>query len=226
MAKKRSIFFSILVTLILTSCGQTKAMWETTKETAVDIFTSEKPEQFTCQITPQIDKGYLGYLAKRMNNGELTRVAIGTFAVSDNFNDLNNRASYGDAIATTFKEYFLKYSPNGIYENFSIGNTSLEAQRRDFEFGNFNAINSAKKNGYSTLIIGELNPIIDNSNLSITLKIIDLKSEITLWSGIGTVTTTQPNNRQNIENNQSAFFLNERVKFISECLAAEINRKR
>ncbi|MDR2338281.1 MAG: hypothetical protein LBE20_06545 [Deltaproteobacteria bacterium] len=227
MNKKILYITKLTVTLLfLVACSQTKEAAQDIKES---LFGSTPDEPIICKTSFQIDKNFINYLQNRANQELLTRVAIVAFNVPENFTSIATaRKDYGNYIANRFKEYFLKYSPSGVFELLSTENLTLADRKHDFEYGNYRAISLAKRLGYNTLIAGQLNPITNDSELYLMLKIIDLESEITLWNGEIMVQDVERNkkNKNILKSNQAVFYFNERITLAAECAVQNIVYKK
>jgi hypothetical protein len=58
-----------------------------------------------------------------------------------------------------------------------------QRKRDEFFRGNYGGLEQARLAGYDYLIVGMLEPIVDDETLWFQTKVIDLSNNITLWSG-------------------------------------------
>ena len=202
----------LLLTLTLSSCSRLE-------NGISNLFTPTPPEPpFSCSVTTTIDKDFRGYLDAHSDNGLQIRVGIAAFNVPKNFSSvaMTVNGGYGIAIAGRFREQFLKNSPSGIFEFFSAEQMTFYETKRDFERSSDKLINFAKEQGFNTLVLGQLNPITNSSELNFTVRIIDLNSRITVWLGETSVTAAAKS-KDVSDSNQSMFYFSERLNKAAEC---------
>ena len=215
----------LLLPLALYSCSSDGT--NSFGDSIADLFRPSFMEPpFTCSVTTFMDKDFDEYLNGRAERGLPTRVGIMSFNVPKNFSPVAAPINdgYGAAIATKFREQFLKHSPNGIFEFFSAEQVTFEESKRDFERTNVRLMSFATNKGYDTLVLGQLNNITNSSELNFSVKIIDLGSQITVWSGETIVATTAKSKNVN-ETNQSLFYFEERISKAAECAVKTMLKK-
>jgi hypothetical protein len=215
----------IAALLLFTACSQSKEIVQDMKESMQSLFGYAHTDSIICKTSPHINNSFADYLKTRADKELLTRIAVVDFNVPENFTGVATvRKDYGSNIANRFKERLIKYSPSGIFELLSVENLSVAERRRDFERGSHRAIVLAKSLGYNTLVVGQLHDITNDSDITVILKIIDLESRITLWSGevLVQVTERNPSNKNVSKNNQSVFYFDERITVAAECAVKNI----
>ncbi|MCB0322123.1 MAG: hypothetical protein KDD69_01085 [Bdellovibrionales bacterium] len=129
-----------------------------------------------------MNAGLLDYLSNRYDSEQLPRLAILPFNVPENFAPPGNESHhYGRDLAQLFHRELLKASDFGIIEVFN--RDRWPGKRAEFNAGNYQAMQLARNAGYDFVLVGYLEDIINETDLSVLTRVIDTSNGVTVWYG-------------------------------------------
>ena len=133
-----------------------------------------------CKIQAYIDTPFQDYLSRRFNKGQPWRIAVIPFDVPESFaSSVDRPDDYGYQLAELFQRELLKKAEGGIVEVF--GRDRWPGKKEEFFRGNYTAIQLAAHAGYDLVIVGYMQEIRNESDLSFFTKVIDTESGVTVW---------------------------------------------
>lgn len=187
-----------------------------------------------CRIRADIDENIQDYIKARYDTSTPKRFAILPFDVPENFyspgnlpGSINNNLS--QELARKLQTALLGTQEFGIIEVFD--RQVWQGKRDEFFRGNYSAIEQARYAGYDFLIVGMLEPLVDDHTFKIQTKLIDLSNSATVWSGL---TEVSSNARawdrsflwlESVKPQPSRFDIRERFDLFATCTANRLAGK-
>lgn len=166
---------------------------------------------YACNIRAYISSGtedYIKYQQYRKNSG---RVAILPFDVPESFSPWLSKESegLGRKIAYQVAGEVIRHGALPLVEIYDL---DWPGKREEFFKGNYSALQYVRNAGYDYLILGYLDLPAGTSTLRFYNKLIDVKTNVTIWYGTTTVVETLGQ----VDRNFAALgILNERPGLIS-----------
>ena len=161
-----------------------------------------------CKIRTYIEVGLRDYLTKRNNSGEAPRFAVIPFDVPATFAltgpESNN---FGRQLAAMFNQELLRQGELGVVELFDTAH--WPGKRADFFSGNYQAIELARKAGYDFVVLGYMEDIVNESDISLFTRIIDTSNGLTVWYARSTVSSNERLLRRTYSNATMGFILSD-----------------
>ncbi len=183
-----------------------------------------------CNIRTYIDGGLKDYLSTRNSSAQIPRFAIIPFEVPANFTRPGaNSERFGHELARMFTRELLRQGDLGIVELFDREN--WPGKRAEFFTGNYHAIEIARSAGYDFVIVGYLENIVNESDISVLTRVIDTSNSMTLWYAQSTVSSNERMLRRTYSNMTKGFLVRdqpdsfafpERLNILVSCSVAGI----
>lgn len=182
----------------------------------------------SCTIRADIDENLTDYVSARTASGKPARLAILPFDVPENFYSPANlpgstHTNAAQELARRLQTALLATGELGIVEVFD--REVWQRKRDEFFRGNYGGLEQARLAGYDYLIVGMLEPIVNDETLLFQTKVIDLSSNITLWSGQTEVSSNARSwdrammNVKGYRYRADLFEFRERFELFSRCTA-------
>lgn len=133
-----------------------------------------------CKCHTYINVGLEDYLSERFSSGSLARLGIIPFDVQESFAPPgNDSVHFGRGLA---KKFTFELKDAGIIPVVELFNRDRwPGKREEFFTGNYQAIATARAAGYDFVMLGYLEEIKNDTNLTLYSKIIDTQNNITVW---------------------------------------------
>lgn len=129
-----------------------------------------------------VNAGLLDYLNTRYDSTNMSRMAIIPFNVPESFAPSGMQSRhFGRDIAMNFHQEIIGSGELGIVELFN--RDRWPGKRAEFSNGNYYAIESARNAGYDLVLVGYLEDIVNETDLTLLTKLIDTSNGVTLWYG-------------------------------------------
>ncbi len=129
-----------------------------------------------------VNAGLLDYLKTRYDSTNTSRLAIIPFNVPESFAPSGMQSRhFGRDIALNFHQEIVGSGELGIVELFN--RDRWPGKRAEFSHGNYQAIESARNAGYDLVLVGYLEDIVNETDLTLLTKLIDTSNGVTLWYG-------------------------------------------
>lgn len=158
----------------------------------------------SCNSRAYVATDIESYLMSRFNSKSPVRVAVIPFTTPANLTPRDNVApTMGNTMAWLVQSEFLRTETFPIVE--VLNRQDWPGKKDEFFTGNFGAISSARDAGYDLALVGWIEPITRLDTLTVSTKLFDLDSGITLWYGRTGVVT----NRKDMEAVGAFFGLND-----------------
>ncbi len=176
-----------------------------------------------------VNAGLIDYLSARYNPVNMSRLAIVPFNVPESFAPSGNQTRhFGRDIALSFYQEIVGSGELGIVELFN--RDRWPGKRAEFNTGNYYAIESARNAGYDMVLVGYLEDIVNETDLTLLTKLIDTSNGVTLWYGrTVTYSSARPIRRSLAEysfgfvrDRPDAFAFKERVEEMARCTVDSI----
>jgi hypothetical protein len=130
------------------------------------------------------------YLSKRYDKHAPVRVAVIPFSTPANLASRNQEMpGIGNTIAWRLKDQLLASGEFPIVEVFD--RQDWPRKKEEFYFGNFGALQMARSAGYDVVLVGNVEEIHSLDSLTAQVKLIDVESGITIFSGRSQVNTNR-----------------------------------
>ncbi len=127
-----------------------------------------------------LNVGMTDYLNKHYA-GQPTRMAIFPFDVPEKFVlSRQQDRNFGVELAELFQRELLRSGELHIVELFDRDN--WPGKRSDFFSGNYEALDMARNAGYDLVLVGRMEDIVNDEDITVVTKIIDTSNGVTLWS--------------------------------------------
>lgn len=124
----------------------------------------------------------LDYLSQRYNSHPLLRTAVFPFDVPETFAPPGNKSlHFGRDIAQSFQRELLRSEELGIVELFD--RDRWPGKRQEFNAGAYQAIEMARHAGYDLLVIGYMDYITNETEMTFFTRLIDTSNSLTIWYG-------------------------------------------
>ena len=110
----------------------------------------------------------------------MTRLAIVPFDVPETFAPVGNESrNFGRDLARRFEVELHRTNPVPIVELFN--RDRWPGKRDEFFTGNYGAISYARAAGYDFVMVGYLEDLKNDTDLTLYTKIIDTQNQVTVW---------------------------------------------
>lgn len=146
------------------------------------------PGTLTCKIRTYIDAGVLDYLSGEYDSKSAIRVGIMPFNTPVSFS--SSGQDFGRELALKLQQSLLETGDFAIVEFLDVA--KWEGKKEEFYAGNYQALRLARNAGFDLLIVGVMEPIVNESDLVVNTKVLDAGGNVTIWYG---QTTVSLNNR-------------------------------
>ncbi len=185
------------------------------------------PNAMECKIRTYIETSVGDYVSDRYGKTLPVRVAVIPFDVPESFAPPGNESlHYGRVLAEKFQQALLQSQAFPIVELFN--RDRWPGKRDEFFTGNHQAISLAKAAGYDLVVVGSLADIVNDRDLVLQTKIIDVNTSITLWFGETTATSDSRMLSQHmgsvgmLKHRPDCFYFKERADELASCTIARV----
>ena len=143
-----------------------------------------------CKIRTYVDVGLLDYISSRYHSGQAPRIAIIPFEVPETFAPAGKPSiNYGRELAHLFHQELLRGNELSVVEIFDRNN--WPGKKAEFFTGDYTALQLARNAGYDFLILGYMEEINNESDITILTRAIDLSNNVTVWYARSTVSSNE-----------------------------------
>lgn len=181
----------------------------------------------TCKCHTYIKTDLENYLKERFSSGSLVRMGIIPFDVQESFAPVgNDSVNFGRNLAQQFTYEIKKAEIIPIVELFN--RDRWPGKREEFFTGNYQAISSARAAGYDLVLIGYLEPMKSEDEMTLYTKIIDTQNNTTIWDAKTIALSQVKNNREALnelgfkKKRPDQFDFSERTEQLVTCTVEEI----
>jgi hypothetical protein len=109
-------------------------------------------------------------------------MAIVPFNVPESFSPSGNESlNFGRELAARFHQELMGEGELGIIELFN--RDRWPGKRSEFNAGNYGSIELARNAGYDLVLVGYLEEIVNETDLTLLTKVIDTSNGVTVWYG-------------------------------------------
>lgn len=185
------------------------------------------PEREGCKIDTILNVRVVEYLGTQYHSQTPARMAVIPFDVPESFARAGHESlHFGRELARNMQRQLLKGGEIPIVE--LLDQLTWQGKREEFFHGNFQAIELARNAGYQLVMVGYMDPIVNDKFFSVQTKIIDVTQGITLWYGRTTVHSLQRTSNKWLarfgltDEQPSRFAFPERVEELTACTVAAI----
>ncbi len=144
-----------------------------------------------CKTHAYIDNNLEEYITSRFGSKSQARLGIIPFSVQANFSSWGqNKPDWGYDLAAMLHQQILATGKVRIAE--VLDRRDWPGKSEEFFSGNFGAIQAARSAGFDLVLVGFQETLKNSADLSISTKIIDTESGITVWYGKTQVYSYRP----------------------------------
>ena len=143
-----------------------------------------------CKTHAYIDNRLPEFITQRYGRKSQARLGIIPLSVPANFAGQGpGRPDWGYDFAVMLDQELLATSEIPVVE--VLDRRDWPGKAEEFSAGNFGAIQIARDAGYDLVLVGMLQPLKTNNELSISTKVIETESGITVWYGTTNIISYQ-----------------------------------
>ena len=210
--KIKTLLLLVLSGYFISACSQN---W------AADIDIPPR-ETVDCKIRAYLDSGVRDFVSTRYRSHLPVRMAILPFIVPETFAPVGDVSrNFGRELASKFQMALLGTQEISIVELFD--RERWPGRKEEFFAGNYKAIQFARDGGYDLLMIGYMEPPINDKDMVVHTKVIDAVNGVTLWHATTTATSYARQDRklmsrfEMVKNRPDLFAFTERTAELVQC---------
>jgi hypothetical protein len=188
------------------------------------------PRGSRCNSRAYINAGVQDYLSSRGSSPHLLRAAFPPIDVPERF-AFAGRESGSDLGRHLGAEFQRQFQRTGLLDIAELQDErSWSGRREDFDSGNYEKIERARRAGYDLLMLGALRGMRNAEDLVLSTKVIDVKNDVTVWSGDTVFSSPRRAGERTAiwfgfaDERRDLFYLNDRLDSLVSCAVDQMLR--